>query len=218
VPLPGSPHPDDPLPAEIDPSRSSKEKRDLRQELGLPTEGPLLGSIAQFAEHKGHRYLLESLPQIRRSVPGAHLVLFGSGDLEKDLRRQAERLSLNGGLTFAGFRPDAARYLPALDVFVLSSVEEGLGTSILDAQAAGIPVVGTRAGGLPEAVSAGVSGFIVPPRDPVALADAVLRLLRDPGLRERMGRAGRQWVQERFSTARMIEKTLAVYREFEGRA
>lgn len=218
VPVPGSSHPDDPLPVEIDPSVRLREKRDLRLELGLPPEGPLLGNIAQLVEHKGHRHLLDAFARIRGVLPQAHLLLLGSGEMEKDLRRQSARLALDGAVTFAGFRPDAARYLSTMDVFVLSSVEEGLGTSILDAQAARVPVVGTTAGGIPEAVQHDRTGFLVPPGNAEALADAVLRLLQDPELSERMGQAGREWVKDRFSTTRMIEKTLAVYREFEGKA
>jgi glycosyltransferase involved in cell wall biosynthesis len=218
VPLPGSPDPTDPLPTENDPAGWSAERRDLREELGVPPDGFLLGNVAQFVEHKGHRFLLDALERILRFEPGAHLVLLGSGELEKDLRKQAERLGLARAVTFAGFRPDVARYLSAMDVFTLSSVEEGLGTSILDAQAAGVPVVGTRAGGMPEAVREGESGLLVPTGDPEALANAILHLLRDPVLRTRMGRAGRAWVRENFSTGRMVEQTLTIYREIQGRA
>jgi len=217
VHLPGAPDPTDPLPSELDPSGVSRERRDLRMELGVPPESLLLGNIAHFAEHKGHRFLLDALAGIREAVPQAHLVLFGSGELEKELRRQVERLELDGSVTFAGFRPDAARYLPALDLFVMSSIEEGLGTSILDAQAAGVCVVGTTAGGIPEAMCDGSSGLLVPKGDAAALSRALQRLLHDTPLRRRMGAAGREWVKERFSSARMVEETLAVYREIEGR-
>jgi glycosyltransferase involved in cell wall biosynthesis len=217
VPLPGVSTPSDPLPSD-DPLRRERERRDLRSELGVPADGVLIGSIAQLVEHKGHRYLLEALPSVVAAMPGAHLVLLGSGDQEKDLRRQAARLSLNGALTFAGFRPLARRYLPAMDLFVSASVEEGLGTSLLDAQAAGVAVVGTRAGGMPEAIEDGVTGMLVEPSDPKQLAAAIIEVLGDQDLRRRMGRAGRRWVAENFSTARMVEETLAVSREILGRA
>ncbi len=217
VQLPGTSQPGDPLPSELDPQRARQERRDLRGELGVPDDGLLLGNIAQLVEHKGHRYLLEAMPIIRREVPSAHLVILGSGDLEKELQRRAEQLSLNGSVTFAGFRPDAARYLPAMDLFVLSSVEEGLGTSTLDAQAAGVPVVVTRAGGCPETVLEGETGLLADPADPESLAAQATILLQDGARRARMGSAGRRHIAEAFTADRMVEETLATYRELTSR-
>jgi glycosyltransferase involved in cell wall biosynthesis len=157
------------------------------------------------------------MPIIRRAVPSAHLVILGSGELEKDLRRRAGQLSLDGSVTFAGFRPDAARYLPALDLFVLSSVEEGLGTSTLDAQAAGVPVVVTRAGGSPEAVIDGETGLLAEPADAEALASQAIVLLNDQPRRVRMGIAGRRHVADSFTADRTVDQTLAIYRELTGR-
>lgn len=217
VQLPGVAVPSDPLASDLVPDGRREERSDLRAELGVPGDGLLLGNIAQFVEHKGHVHLLAAMPEVRQGEPAAHLVLLGGGALEKDLRRQAERLQLGSCVTFAGHRPDAARYLPAMDLFVTSSVEEGLGTSILDAQAAGVPVVASRSGGIPEALHEGVTGLIVPAADPPGLARAVLTLLRDPERRARMGQAGRHWVEERFTADRMVDETLAVYREILGR-
>jgi glycosyltransferase involved in cell wall biosynthesis len=217
VQLPGTSQPGDPLPTDLDPQRCQQERLDLRAELGVPENALLLGNIAQLVEHKGHRYLLEAMTIIRRAVPSAHLVILGSGELEKDLRRRAELLALDGSVTFAGFRPDAARYLPALDLFVLSSVEEGLGTSTLDAQAAGIPVVVTRAGGSPEAMRDGETGLLAEPGDAAALAQQAIALLNDPARRARMGAAGRLHVAEVFTADRMVEETLATYRELTSR-
>jgi glycosyltransferase involved in cell wall biosynthesis len=120
---------------------------------------------------------------------------------------------LAGRVVFAGFRDDVDRLLPAFDVFCLSSHLEGLGTSILDAMAFGRPVVGTAAGGIPEAVEDGVTGRLVPVRDPVKLAQALLDLLRDPGERRAMGEAGRARFLARFTADRMADETLRVYAE-----
>lgn len=218
VPVPGTTVPSDPLASELVPEGRLEERAELRAELGVPTDALLLGNIAQLVEHKGQTHLLAAMPEIRAGEPAAHLVLLGEGELEKDLRRQVERLGIEPGITFAGHRPDAARYLPSMDLFVMSSVEEGLGTSILDAQAAGVPVVATRSGGIPEAVREDVTGLIVPAADPAGLARAVLSLLRDPARRARMGQAGRSWIEERFTADRMVDETLAVYREILGRA
>ena len=110
-----------------------------------------------------------------------------------------------------GFRTEVLGCLKGFDLFVMSSVTEGLGTSILDAMACGKPVVGTTAGGIPEVVSDGETGLLVPPRDPEAMAASIIRLLSDRSLRERMGAAGLARVHERFSAETMVKNTLAVY-------
>ncbi len=216
VPIPARWREDDPLPSEIDPSLRMAERRDLRGELGVPEGSVLLGNIAQFVEHKGHKFLLSALGKVRREIPLAHLLLLGSGKLEKDLRKQAAELGLNDALTFAGFRPQVRRYLPAMDLFVLSSVEEGLCTSLLDAQAVGLPVIGTEAGGIPEAIDAGRTGLLARTGDSESLADAILQLLRSPGTMQSMSRSGPGWVEEHFSVDRMVDGTLAVYNEVLG--
>ncbi len=216
VPIPGCRREDDPLPSEIDPSLRMTERCDLRAELGVPKDAVLLGNIAQFVEHKGHRFLLSAMGKVHCEIPSVHLVLLGSGKLERDLRRQAAELGLGDALTFAGFRPQVRRYLPAMDLFVLSSVEEGLCTSLLDAQAVGLPVVGTEAGGIPEAISAGHTGLLARTRDSDSLADAILELLRSPDTLQSMSRSGPGWVRERFSVDQMVDGTLAVYREVLG--
>ena len=217
VQLPGVRIASDPLPSELRPTAEMEERLELRAELEVPADAMLLGNIGQFVEHKGHAHLLDAMARIVREEARVHLVLLGSGELEKELRRQAERLELNDRVTFAGYRADAARYLSAMDLFVMPSVEEGLGTSLLDAQAAGVPVVATRSGGIPEAIHDGVTGRIVAPAQPSELAQAILALVRDPELRSRMGRAGRTWVEDGFTADRMIDETLGIYRELVAR-
>jgi glycosyltransferase involved in cell wall biosynthesis len=116
-------------------------------------------------------------------------------------------------VVFAGFRRDLDRILPAFSIFCLSSHLEGLGTSLLDAMAFGLPVVATAAGGIPEAVDDGVSGRIVPPRDPTALADALADVLSDEERRKTLGAAGRRLFLQRFTADRMVEETLRVVEE-----
>ncbi len=110
-----------------------------------------------------------------------------------------------------GFRADVLGCMKVFDLFVMSSVTEGLGTALLDAMACARPIVATRAGGIPEVVEDGVNGVLVPPRDAHALADAIVRLLRDEGTRRRMGDAGLARVNERFTVDRMVEETARVY-------
>ena len=129
------------------------------------------------------------------------------------LERQVKELHLERHVLLPGFRADVLSLLKAFDLFVMSSVTEGLGTSLLDAMAAARPIVATRAGGMPEVVVDGETGVLVPIRDPEQLAGAIVRLLKDPALRSRFGQAGLARVREEFSLARMVDATVAVYEQ-----
>jgi glycosyltransferase involved in cell wall biosynthesis len=115
-----------------------------------------------------------------------------------------------------GFRTDVIGCIKGFDLFVLSSITEGLGTSLLDAMACAKPIVATRAGGIPEVVADGATGVLAPPHDPHALASAIVRLLRDQATRQRMGDAGLARVRERFTVERMVAETAEVYRAVAG--
>ena len=190
---------------------------DLHKELWLAPGAPTIGNIAALVPHKGQRYLVDAAAVVVRAIPDAHFLIFGEGELRQALTRQIKHLGLEHRVSLVGFRPDILALLKGLDVFVMSSITEGLGTSILDAMAASKPVVATTAGGIPEAVADGVTGLLVPPHRADALADAMLRLLRDEALRRRMGEAGLARVRALFSVDRMIDGTLAVYERVVGR-
>jgi glycosyltransferase involved in cell wall biosynthesis len=138
-------------------------------------------------------------------------VIAGEGELRPALERQIKDHHLEKHVLLAGFRPDVLSLHKAFDIFVMSSITEGLGTSLLDAMAAGKPVVATRAGGIPEVVVHGETGFLVPPRDHGAMATAIVKLLKDEGLRRTMGEAGRTRACTMFSAERMVTNTLRVY-------
>ena len=136
-----------------------------------------------------------------RKVPDARFVIAGEGELRPALERQIKEHRLEKHVLLAGFRPDVLSLHKAFDIFVMSSITEGLGTSLLDAMAAARPIVATTTGGIPEVVVDGVTGFLVAPRDDAAMAAAIVKLLKDPELRQRMGQAGlaraREAVQRR---------------------
>jgi glycosyltransferase involved in cell wall biosynthesis len=152
-----------------------------------------------------------------RQVPDARFVIAGEGELRPALERQIKEHRLEKHVLLAGFRPDVLSVHKAFDLFVMSSVTEGLGTSLLDAMACAKPVVATTAGGIPEVVVDGETGLLVPPRDHHALADAIVRLLNDAGLRARLGEAGLARVRERFTAERMVQDTLRVYGQLAGK-
>lgn len=190
---------------------------DVHKELWLPPNAPLVGNIAALVPHKGQRYLIEAAPRVVRAIPETVFLIFGEGQLRHPLQQQIKSLGLEHYVRLVGFRPDVLSLLKGLDIFVMSSVTEGLGTSILDAMAASRPVVGTTAGGIPEAVEHGVTGLVVPPQHPTEMADAILSLLKDPDLRARMGAAGLARARNHFTADRMVDETLAAYETVVGR-
>jgi glycosyltransferase involved in cell wall biosynthesis len=190
----------------------------LHEELWLPHHAPLVGNVAALVPHKGQRHLVESAALVVREVPDARFVIAGEGELRPGLERQIKDRRLEKHVLLAGFRPDVLSLHKAFDVFAMSSVTEGLGTSLLDAMACAKPIVATAVGGIPEVVVDGENGFLVPPRDAEAMAGAIVRLLTDDGLRRRMGDAGLARVRNRFSAERMVQETLDVYERIAKRA
>jgi len=175
-----------------------------------------LGIAAQLIERKGHQDLLEALPTILSRFPQLRAVFFGRGPLEEELRMTAARLGVAPRVTFAGFVDDLERLLPCLDLLVHPAHMEGLGVILLQASAAGVPIVAARAGGIPEVVREGINGLLVPPGDPTSLAGAVLRVLEAPLLSARLREGGRALAREEFSVGAMVRGNLAVYREVLG--
>lgn len=188
------------------------ERSAFLAEFGLPDDAVTLGMAAQLIARKGHRHLFAALPRLCAAHPNLRVVLFGRGRLEAELRAEVAAAGLNDRVIFAGFRDDLPRWLGGLDVFVHPAEMEGLGIAVLQASAAALPVVASRAGGLPEAVVDGETGLLVPPGDAAALGEALARLLADGDLRRRMGEAGRAHMLRRFSIDAMADGNLAVYR------
>ncbi len=185
---------------------------DLHQEFWFPRGAPVLVNVGALVPHKGQKFLVEAMARVRRAVPDAQLVIFGEGELRAALEAQIRDLGLDKHIVLAGFRDDVLALTRSADLFVMSSVTEGLGSTLLDAMAMGLAVVGTRAGGIPEAVTDGVTGVLVPPGHSDALADAIVRLLGDVEARRLMGQAGRARVAAKFGVDRLVDGTLDVYR------
>ncbi len=191
---------------------NSAPRASLHEELFLPHQAPIVGNVAALVPHKGQRHLIEAAALVVRKVPDARFVIAGEGELRPALERQIKEHRLEKHVLLAGFRPDVLSLHKAFDVFVMSSITEGLGTSLLDAMAAAKPIVATATGGIPEVVVDGLTGILVPPRDDALMAAAIVQLLKDAALRQQMGYAGLARARDLFSSERMLKETLKVYK------
>jgi len=198
----------------VDPGRyAGVSAAGLREELGIAGHGPILVNVAMLVDHKGQVYLLRALPEILRVFPCAMCVIVGEGELRGALEAEARSLGVVDSVLFTGFRPDPLACIAVGDVFLMTSHMEGLCTSILDALALGVPVVATRAGGIPEIIQDGKNGLLAENRNPASIAAQTIRMLREPELRARCIAAGRQTIAGRFSVSRLVADTVAVYEE-----
>lgn len=185
----------------------------IAERLDVPADALLIGVIAQLIPRKGHRFLIEALPPLIAAYPNLHVRCFGQGALADDLQRRIVARGLSERVRLAGFREDLADILPGLDLVVHPVLMEGLGVSLLQAASAGVPIVASRAGGIPEAVREGENGILVPPGEVPALRAALDALLSDPLRRRALGAGGQALMAREFSLDAMVEGNLAVYRE-----
>lgn len=184
----------------------------VRVELGIGAGEVVVGTVANFRAQKDYPNLLAAAAVLRaRGVP-VRIVAVGQGPLEEEMRARNAALGLGDRVLLLGHRDDAERVLAACDVFTLASSNEGLPVALMEALALGLPVAVTAVGGVPGAVTDGVEGRLVPPRDPEALAEAIAELADDDALRARMGAAARE-TSERFDIAAATARIEAVYRE-----
>jgi len=193
----------------FDPARPAPSG--LKRSLAFGENDPVLIVIGRLEPQKGHRVLLQALPAVCREFPRTRLICVGEGALRTELVSLAAKLGLEASVRFVGYQSDVADWLALADVTVLPSLYEGLPLVAIESLAAGRPMVATAVDGTPEVVVDGKTGLTVPPGDAGRLAEAICRLLGDPGLRRNLGAAGREWVRERFSHERQIEKTQQFY-------
>lgn len=196
---------------------SAAGRESYRREFGVEGGEILVGTVGHFAPLKGQEDLVRAAARVLAAAPSARFLLVGGAiypawrDYRDRILSLISELGLSGRVACPGPKDDLQDLLAALDIFVLPSRSEGFGRGNLEAMAAGLPVVSTAVGGVPEVVADGETGFLVPPRDPDALASAILQLVRDDGLRKRMGAAGRARAAL-FSVEKMVEGVVGVYR------
>ncbi len=208
------------IPFGVDPDRFRDVPAADRRALGLPAEGPVIGTVCRLVEPtKGLSVLLRAFAQLTRERPEtpARLLIVGEGPALEPLRRQAAALGIAPAVVFTGLQRDIPRLLPLMALFVLPSRYEGFGLAILEALAAGTPVVATAVGGIPEIVTHGKTGLLVPPGDPQALCRAMQAMLASPGWARSLGRQGREHVRSRFSIETMVWQHEALYARLIGR-
>jgi glycosyltransferase involved in cell wall biosynthesis len=189
----------------------------IRSSLGLSAEAPVLVQTTVLRAQKAIDVMLRALAMLRQSVPSVRLLVVGSGD-QTELRGVAAQLGVEQAVSFLGHRDDVGAILAAADVGVLSSDFEGCPLSVLEYMAAGLPVVATAVGGLPQQVEDGETGFLVPRRDPAALASAIARVLADRPLARQMGERGRVRQHELYSSQTMATRVYELYDELLARA
>ena len=185
----------------------------FQREFGLLPAHRTIAMIAQFIPRKGHRLLIEAARQILVSCPDARFLLFGKGPLEKEIQLSCEHTRIADKVIFCGFRNDLDRILPCLDLVVHPAEMEGLGVSLLQAAAAGVPIIASRIGGIPEIVHDGLNGYLVEAGDVSGLTGRVTTILAEPEKARRLGSAGLKMVQSRFSIGAMVDGNLSVYRD-----
>jgi glycosyltransferase involved in cell wall biosynthesis len=183
----------------------------LRDEYGMEPGSQIVGVVARLEPEKGHPTLLEAWPRVLQRVPDAYLLLVGEGSKRTELEQLARELKVAHRVVFTGRRDDVPAVTAAFDVAVLPSYREAQGLTILEAMALSRPVVASNVGGIPEVIEDGVTGLLVPPHDPEALAAAIVRLLTDHPYADLIARAGHDLVHDRFCIELMVKEIEAIY-------
>ncbi|MBW2219123.1 MAG: glycosyltransferase, partial [Deltaproteobacteria bacterium] len=184
----------------------------FKKELGIPENHTVVGTVAVMEWTKDYPNLLKAAKKVLDRQTNVTFCAVGSGPDEQQVVELREELGLGDRFILTGFRTDVGKFLKSFDIFVHASCMEGLGTSILDAQGAGLPVIGSYAGGIPEIIQNQINGLLVPAKNPDALAESILELVNNHTLRKELGKKGKETV-ERFSITNTIENNLNLYRE-----
>lgn len=200
----------------VDPDRYLMENTE-KARITDGIKSPVIGSVGNLYPVKGYTYLLKAAAKVIGTYPDAAFIIAGKmTEYSNDLMQEARDLGIDGNIRFLGFREDIPGLLKLMDLFVLPSIEESFSIATIEALAASLPVIATRCGGPEEIIEHGKTGILVPKCDPPALCEAMLKLLKDRELAQRLAKAGSAMVRERFSMEAMIGKYMGLYNEFIG--
>jgi glycosyltransferase involved in cell wall biosynthesis len=201
----------------IDIERFAKDSGEqLTSEFNLKPDAAVVINVAHLAGHKGQKYLVRAIPHVLEKIPHTRFFIVGDGELRGELEELAGLLNLKESLTFTGFRKDVGAFYKIADLFVMSSIQEGLGTAVLDALATCTPVVAAKSGGIPEIIQDGETGRLVNAADPAALAAGIIELLTHPQRAQQMAQNGHTAVLRDFSIDTMVEKNIQIYQKVIG--
>ena len=189
----------------------------VRAELGIPPGAPVVATVAVLRPDKGIQHMIAALPEVARDIPDVRYLVVGDGDHRASLESAAAEAGVSDRVVFAGSRTDVPRVLAACDLFVLPTLSDALPTVLAEASAAGVPIVASAVGGVPEMCIDGRNGILVPPGNASALAGACLRVLGDPDLVARMGVEGRAVARERYDIRTQAERLCQLYRHLMSR-
>lgn len=190
----------------------TSHQKEIRKKFGL-NEGPVVGIVARLSEVKGHKYLLTAIKQVKEKIPEIQLLSIGDGRLKRKLETFAQNLGLEKEVHFIPSIPDTAKALSVMDVFVMPSIEEGLGLAIMEAMLAGIPVAASSVGGIPSLIKDGSTGILVKPKDSKTLAAAIIDLLQDKEKAMKLSKNASELIRQEFSLEKMVCETQEVYSE-----
>ena len=201
------------IPTGIDTDKFNPQKVNdsLRQELGLQKDTPLIGTIAILRKKKGHHTILDAMPLVLKEIPDAVFVFAGDGPQRDNILNKIKASGLSGKVFMLGLRKDIPEILKSIDVFALPTLQEALGTSFIEAMAMGKPVIGADVGGVGEVIKNGVNGYLVEPDDPQALAEAIIKMLKDRETARLIGMEGRKIVEKNYTVEKMCERMYALY-------
>lgn len=194
------------------PVQDSLVKSAAKEKFGLQG-AKVIGIIARLSDVKGHIYLIQAMQKVLEEIPDARLLIIGEGREKRKLLDLARQLGIEGSIFFMASAEDTFEVLSAMDVFVMPSLKEGLGLSLMEAMACGIPVIGSDVGGIKTLIENGENGLLVAPADPDGLFRAILELLQDNLKAKDLGEKGRIFIHKNFSQEPMVLKTEEVYRE-----
>jgi glycosyltransferase involved in cell wall biosynthesis len=204
------------VPSGIDRERFRKARAQGKQQpdwFGCPAGSQIVGSVGWLTDIKGHQYLIEAVSKLKQDFPSLHLVIVGSGDRHDALLQQAELAGLGDAVHFLGHRDDVESCLAGMDLFVLPSLNEGMGRALVEAMSAGLPVIASRVGGIPAVISHEQTGLLVPPGNAGALADAIRRLLDRPDWAQQLGLAAGRSVDSRYGSRSMVCAIESIFAE-----
>ncbi|MGD8535119.1 MAG: glycosyltransferase family 4 protein [Candidatus Aminicenantes bacterium] len=188
------------------------EKIKLKKETGLPEDSFVVGTAGRLVPVKGPDYLIKASQIVIPEHPHTYFLLAGGGPLKENLQKKANEAGVGKNIVFLGWRDDIARILAVFDVFLLPSLNEGMGRVLVEAMAHGIPIVASDVGGIPDLVTHGKNGFLVPPKNPEELAKHIQILIENKDIRRKMGEAGKKMAQ-RYSHESMVKNIAALYEE-----